>query len=367
MPISPADSTLTAIQTKVRRLTRSPSVNQLSDGDLNQYINTFITYDFPEHLRLFNLRTTFTFYTQPYVDAYPTNLSPISDEEIIYPLQNFDNLYLTIHPPIYIAGYQGLYLESREQFFGIYPKLNFINSIGVTGDGMTTSFSGVINTQQATTQAGLQQTTVILQNQVLFSSIDSNFNGLGLIDYPLYPTYQQPNMGCLGLPGQPPENLEAFEYGFINYVTGEFTINFPVAPGAGEQINYQVVPVQPALPQTMCYYDSTILLRPVPDQVYRVQMEVYARPTYLLETNQSPQLEEWWQYIAYGAAKKVLEDRMDMDTVQLIMPEFKKQENLILRRTIVEMTSQRASTIYTQDNGAAGAYGPGWWSGGGTF
>jgi len=117
----------------------------------------------------------------------------------------------------------------------------------------------------------------------------------------------------------------------------------------------------------MCYYDSTILLRPVPDQVYRVQMEVYARPTYLLETNQSPQLEEWWQYIAYGAAKKVLEDRMDMDTVQLIMPEFKKQENLILRRTIVEMTSQRASTIYTQDNGAAGAYGPGWFSGGGTF
>jgi len=56
-----------------------------------------------------------------------------------------------------------------------------------------------------------------------------------------------------------------------------------------------------------------------------------------------------------------------MDTVQLIMPEFKKQENLILRRTIVEMTSQRASTIYTQDNGAAGAYGPGWFSGGGTF
>src|SRR5277367_1825186 len=104
-----ADSSLQAIQTKVRRLTRSPSVNQLSDGDLNQYINTFVLYDFPEHLRLFNLRTTFTFYTQPFVDAYPTNLSPISNAEVIYPLQNFDNLYLTIHPPIYIAGYQALY------------------------------------------------------------------------------------------------------------------------------------------------------------------------------------------------------------------------------------------------------------------
>lgn len=359
-----ADSTLVAIQQKVRRLTRSPSVNLLSDGDLNQYINTFVLYDFPEHLRLFNLRTTFTFYTQPYVDAYPTNLTDISDQSIIYPLNNFDNLYLTIHPPVYIAGYQALYLESREQFFGIYPKLNFINSIGVTGDGTTTSFSGVINTQQAQTQSGLQQTTVLLQNQVLFSSIDSNFNGLALVDYPLFVPEGEPSIGALGLPGQVPADLNDSGYGEIDYITGEFSINFPEAPGAGEQINYQVVPVQPALPQTMCYYDSTIFLRPVPDQSYRVQMEVYARPTELLASNQSPQLEEWWQLIAYGASIKVLQDRMDLDTVNLIMPEFNKQMNLVQRRTIVEYTSQRASTIYTQDNGAAGSYGPGWWSGG---
>jgi hypothetical protein len=362
-----ADSSLQAIQTKVRRLTRSPSVNQLSDGDLNQYINTFVLYDFPEHLRLFNLRTTFTFYTQPYVDAYPTNLSPISNSEVIYPLQDFDNLYITIHPPIYIAGYQGLYLESREQLFGIYPKLNQISSIGTTGDGVTTSFSGVINTQQAQTQAGLQTTTVLLQNQVLFSSIDSDSNGIALVDYPLYPTYQEPSIGALGLPGQPPADLLTSPYGEVDYVTGAFLINFPVAPAAGQAINYQVVPVQPALPQTMCYYDSQIILRPVPDQVYRVQMEVYARPTELLALNQSPQLNEWWTYIAYGAAKKVLEDRMDMDTVQMIMPEFKKQEMLIQRRTIVQYTSQRAATIYTEDHGAAGAYGPGWFSSGSNF
>jgi len=358
-------ATLSDIQTKVRRLTRSPSESQLSTSTLNDYINTFILYDFPEHLRLFNLRTTFTFYTQPYVDAYPTNLTSIDPSETIYPLQNFDNLYLTVNPPVYIAGYQALYLESREQFYGIYPKLNFISSIGVTGDGVTTTFSGVIQTQQATTQAGLQQTTTLLPNEVLFSSIDSNYNGLALVDYPLYPMREAPSQGALGLPGQP-QTLPS-NYGQINYVTGAFTINFPVAPGMGQQINYQVVPVQPALPQTMCFYDSTIFLRPVPDQSYRVQMEVYARPTALMTQDQAPQLEEWWQYIAYGAAKKVFEDRMDLESVAMIMPEFKKQELLCLRRTIVEMTSQRASTIYTQDNGAAGSYGPGWWSGGGTF
>src|SRR5580765_2325949 len=94
-----ANSTLAAIQQKVRRLTRSPSLQQLSDADLNQYINTFILYDFPEHLRLFSLRTTLTFYTQPFIDVYETNtIDPTN------PLYNFKNKYLTVHPTIYVAG-----------------------------------------------------------------------------------------------------------------------------------------------------------------------------------------------------------------------------------------------------------------------
>ena len=38
-------STLQTIRTKVRRLTRTPSTAQLSDDDLDQYINTFVVYD----------------------------------------------------------------------------------------------------------------------------------------------------------------------------------------------------------------------------------------------------------------------------------------------------------------------------------
>ena len=56
-----ADSTLFAIKQKVRLLTRSLSEAQLTDLQLTQYINTYVQYDFPETLRLFNLKTTFTF------------------------------------------------------------------------------------------------------------------------------------------------------------------------------------------------------------------------------------------------------------------------------------------------------------------
>jgi len=55
MPLPPTgtpSSTLETIKIKVRRLTRSPSEAQLSDADLNQYINTFLIYDLPEHLAL---------------------------------------------------------------------------------------------------------------------------------------------------------------------------------------------------------------------------------------------------------------------------------------------------------------------------
>lgn len=352
-------STLANIQTKVRRLTRSLSQNQLSDADLNNYINTFILYDFPEHLRLFNLRETFTFYTKPYVDVYSTNDITNSD------LYNFTNKYLTIHPPVYIAGFPSLYSEDRSLFFGIYPFLNSIASIGVTGDGLVTQFTGTINTQQANTSGINGQTILLLKNNVLFSSIDSNNNGLAMIDQPLT---NNNVVGNLYAPGSTaPSTTVQDTSNYINYLTGQFVVTFSAAPGAGQPINSQTVLQQPSRPQSMLFYDGQFTMRPVPDQAYAVQMEVYARPTQLLENNDIPKLAEWWQYIAYGASVKIFQDRMDLESVQQIYLEFKLQERLCLRRTIVEQTSQRSSTIYTEQNGAAGAYGPGFFYGGGSF
>ena len=68
-----ADSTLTAIRIKIRRLTRSPSQALITDAQIDDYINTFVLYDFPESLRLSTFRTMLTFYTQPNIDTYETN------------------------------------------------------------------------------------------------------------------------------------------------------------------------------------------------------------------------------------------------------------------------------------------------------
>ena len=150
----------------------------------------------------------------------------------------------------------------------------------------------------------------------------------------------------------------------INYLTGQYTLNFSQNTVAGSQITSQTVPQVLALPQAMMYYNNQFTIRPVPDQSYKVSFEVYSRPTALLATNQTPELEEYWQYIAYGAAKKIFEDRMDMESVQMIMPEYKKQEALCLRRTLVQYSNQRTATIYAEQAGVAGTFGWGWGSGG---
>lgn len=330
---------LAEIRTKVRRLTRSPSQQQLADTDIDDYVNTFILYDLPEHLRLFNYRQVFTFYTEPNIDAYSTVSAPPTS-----PLFNFKNEIISVHPPVYIAGYNSFFSQSREQFFGIYPQLQFISQIG-SGDGVTTVFSGQL------------PNFPVQQNQVLFDSIDSNFNGITLIDFPL-----SPNLGALAVP----DDFSTF-YGTVSYVTGTFSINFPIAPGQGQVINAQVVPYQAAQPRAMLYFNDQFTLRPIPDQPYEVSIECYVRPTSLFDNPAAvPDLEGFWQYIAYGAAKKVFEDRMDLESVQQILPEYKKQELLQLRRTIVQLTNERTATIYTEQTGNSNNFNS-WGAGGGSF
>jgi len=367
MPIIPPTSTLEAIQVKVRRLTRSPSESQLTDTDLQNYINTFVVYDFPEHLRTFNLRTVFRFWCNPFQDRYITDATlPLTN-----PLYNFQNEYISIHEPLYIAGFQSLYSQSRQQFFGIYPQLNSILSTGFIGDGVTTTFTGVINlnTQPNIVQPTQTQGTVLIQNEVLFDSLDSAGNGLSLIDVPVIDTATGNNTvnGNIYIPGQTPATPPTVitPTNTVNYVTGAYTITFPVAPGAGEPINSQTIPSITSLPQAMLYYNNVITIRPVPDQPYQINFEAYQRPTALLATSQSPQLEEWWQYIAYGASLKVFQDRMDTDSIAQIMPEFKVQERLCNRRTIVQYTNERTATIYTENTSGTGFNS--WGFGGGNF
>lgn len=310
------DSTLVAIRQKVRRLTRNPSTAQISDAQIDEYVNTFISYDFPEHLRLFSLRTTLTFYTKPNIDTYET--SAVATD----PLFNFKDKYTSIHDPVFVAGIRSLLTQSREQFYSIYPNARGISSIG-TGDGVSTAFGGTLTN------------IPVLRSNVLFSAVDINGNGLAVRD---------DGAGLLvGDIGAGPN--------VINYVTGVYAFVFATAPAAGSVVYSQTVSYVASRPQAILFYQNKFIVRPVPDQPYPIEVEAYLRPSELLAAGSSPDLEQWWQYIAYGSSKKIFEDRMDMDSIQMILPEFKMQERMVLRKTLAQLSNERSGTIYTHTSG----------------
>lgn len=310
-------STLARIRIKVRRLTRSPSPAQLSDDEIDQYVNTFVLYDFPAHITLASLMTTLVFYSKPNVDVYATTITDVDD-----PLYNFSNKFSCVYGPAYIAGHKAYFTKSREDFYNKYPLTNTITQIG-TGDGANDNFTGTL-------------IFPILQNNVTFTTVsDTDNEPLTLVDVP-----DSSAMGHLVVPGT------EVDRGYIDYIAGIYEATFPAAPVDGTTVNCQTVPYIAGQPSSMLFHNNEFTLRPVPDQPYRITVEAQIRPVALLAGAQTPELSRWWEYISYGCSKKIFEDRMDMESVAMIMPEFKKQETLILRPTILQQSSERVSTIF---------------------
>jgi len=319
------DSTLSSllqIRTKIRRLTRSPSTSQLTDDQIDDYVNTFVLYDFPE----FTLDKKLTFYIMPNVDQYGNNTVNADD-----PLYNFINVSLTVQHPVYVGGEEVNLSQSRAQFFRQYPKYNYEESIG-TGDDVTTAFAGTLSSAP------------ILARTVMFSSIDSDGEGIVVSDVPRMDgaTGLQTQVGDLVVPDN------AASVGTINYITGVYSFTFPTAPDTDKDVVAQAYKYSTGKPRSVLYEDNTFTFRPVPDKSYRVEIDTFRRPTELLADADEPEISQWWQYIAYGAAKKVFEDRMDVESVRAITPEFMNQRALVLQRLVIQQAGERTATIYTE-------------------
>lgn len=360
-PTIPNSTTLGAIRTKFRRLTLAPTTAQISDADIDQYVNTYAIYDFPEQLRTFNLKTTFEFFTNPGQDVYNTDIESfgINPAAINTPLYNFQNKYLSVHPPFYCSGYGLYFTQYPDQFWAQYSNLATIQSIGPSGNGVQQQFTGIITSQNQLPPNPAIQLPGIIQRSVLFNAIAVNTAGLTMVDIPLIDIYGNK----LGVGNLYDTNSAAYQNALrvppvvvdpnntINYLTGAYTVTFTNPPAAGSPINVQSTFYQAAQPRCILYYSNTFTLRPVPDQSYRISFEVFQRPTALLNQGQSPELEEYWQLIAIGAARKYLQDRMDFDTLALIEAEFEEQKTLCLRRTLVQLSNQRTPTIYSVSDG----------------
>lgn len=344
-----APSNLSTIRTKVRRITGRPSTSQISDSEIDNYINTFYIYDMPEHLRLENLRVNYQFTTSPNIPVYD------------FPR----NLYLTTSPPVYIAGYQSFFTQARANFFRINPELSFLQQSVYTGDG-TNAYSGATLTSVPILPGfkpnppGAYSDSTVTDIAAKYINYNVVVSASGTPDATsgIAPaiTLVDDGQGNLFDPDDTSTD-PANSRGSINYITGAIDItNFSSAIPSGNAINVQYIPYVASRPQTAMFYQDQIYLYPIPDQAYTVSFEAYKYPTALAQSTDDPQLQEWWQLLAYGAADKIFADNADFENLQKFRPLMQEQMNLVQRRTIVQSTSERVATIYTEQLNGSGQF-----------
>ena len=93
-----ANTTYAQIELLVRRLTACPSDSALPSTDIQQQVNTFYNSDFPYSIKLDQMRSVYTFFTEPYRDRYPLDV----------------NYNQGVRAPIYIEGIQGYFYKDRD-------------------------------------------------------------------------------------------------------------------------------------------------------------------------------------------------------------------------------------------------------------
>jgi len=367
-------SDLAIIRQKVRNVTATTSPQQLSDEEIDFYINTYTIFDFPEHLRLKTLHTNYSFFTDANIDTYD------------FPVEQ----YISLQKPLYCNGYQIAYYQSQEIFYSLWPKRDFEQQIA-TGNGATTnptlatltnlpmlrgtvhlsatiggeavSFLDnkegfflsepftIVNISQAASAVVTLNTTshpFAIGSTVFISDVYgmNSINGGAYTVSAVSGADVTINVNSTSFNAYEGAGNMTIQQGTVNYLTGSVTMDWGQAPDNATAINAAYYPYVASRPRTALFFDNKITLRPIPNKSYRIEMEVFKVPSVFLAASQAPELRQWWQLIALGAALKIFEDTQNMDDYKNVLPLYQQQEILANRRTIKQQTSNRVPTPY---------------------
>jgi hypothetical protein len=143
----------------------------------------------------------------------------------------------------------------------------------------------------------------------------------------------------------------------MDYFNGIAYVTFPSPVPQGVNISAQCYYFQPGLPRALLCYNNVITLRSIPDSQYVVQLEAYLTPAAFFNTAAAIPFAYMAEYIARGAARKIMIDTKDEDGLAFYEPFFKEQESFVWKRSQRQVTSTRTQTIYNQGMNTGGQNG----------
>lgn len=367
---------LSDILNYIRRILKLPSNTSISDQLLIDYVNRFYIMDVDARIQLFDLKTAYQFTTTPGVDRYnmplysvQTPTLPSSEPINFYPVyQGFTQSY--------VNGIKLPFYTQPENFNVMYPyALQTLQNIA-TGDGTDTysinlgfsplipghvDIAGIIATGSNVdpivgTTFNTSVPTTSVMSSVFITTLDANNNVMTVRDSGQFLSSDR-QYGLLMNPGLAPFGNIALPGTYsitsntIDYQNGTLNVRFPQVVPAGNPISVQCTYYQPAIPSSVLFYNNVITLRAPPSGQYLVELQGYLTPAAFLNTAQAVTYAYMSEYIARGAARKILSDTGDVEQFNFYEPLFKEQEMLVWKRSQRQVTATRTQTIFSQDMG----------------
>lgn len=353
--------------------------------------------DVDARLQLFDLKTKYQFQTVPGVDQYNMPLYSVQSETPTNP-DSTDIYYYPVYQGLLgtanINGIQVPLQTQKQSFFNIWPNIVQPQNVIATGTGTSNPYTFSVPVSPQNSNPANPPFQYILRGHVDMTGVIANANSTNVLQDPIFainineniPTTSifpavyitstdengnsvvvadsgqfllqgganMPNYGLLMNPGNAPYGNTPLSGGYsttsntVNYLTGEINVNFPNVIPLGNDINVQCYYFECGLPRTILFYNNIINLRSPPDTQYLVEIDAYLSPAAFFDQTQAIPFAYMAEYIARGAARKILSDTGDIEQFQFYEGLFREQEMLVWKRSQRQWTASRTTTIYSE-------------------
>lgn len=290
--------TLADIRSKVRQVTGRLTPGELSNDQIDDYINRYYQYTFPAELKLDRKHT--------YYELLTTHNNAWYDEP--------DSVYTNYEPPATIDNLELFWYQDPAAFIAENP-MNVTRVTSWTGDGSTTAFSTTVQSFPI-----LPSSLVITDNTEVFEDTNQTWSDSAVAF-----------TGSLGGSGT------------VNYNTGAINVTFNTAPADGQEIYVSYIQFQPGRPTAVLYYNNQFQFFPPPGTAYRFKVAAFAIVTPLTNSTDTPDLPEWGPCIAYGASRDIHADLGEMESYAQVTALYKEQLAYVLKRTNQNLLNTRAA------------------------
>jgi hypothetical protein len=338
--------------------------------------------DVDARMQLYDLKTQYCFQCVTGIDQYNMPLYDVQtqpgDQEIgSYPV------YQGFLTPCYVNGIQVPFYTQKSEFWNLWP--NYVQALNpaAMGDGINSNYTiplpffpalpghiditGIIATgtnedPPVVSDFLLNIPTTSVYSAVYFTTNDTNGNPVVVADSGQF-LQSNAGYGLLMRPGNAPLGNIALNGGYsttlntVSYANGVANVTFTAADGsalvipAGTPINAQCYFYEQGIPRAIMYYNNVITIRPPPNIPYRVELTAYLSPAAFLNTSAAIPFGYMAEYIARGAARKILSDTGDVEQFMFYEGLFREQEMLVWKRSQRIFTATRTGTIFSETQG----------------